>query len=217
MASMAFFKFYPDDYDAATAHLTLEEDGAYMRLLRLCWRSPGCSIPNDPKWIQRKMRVSAEDYERIVAPIIAEFFHSSGARIASNRLSSEWQAASKTSVKHSEAGRKGGLATQRKNKEKVSSQAKATLKQQVQATLKHTRYQKPEEEDYTSSSGFKEGDDIANGTPTLADLEAKATSLAEQIKSGKSYLCTNISAVEARNLIAKGMVSEADCQKVGVL
>ena len=36
-----YFPLYIADYDSKTAHLTLEEDGAYLRLLRLCWRTPG--------------------------------------------------------------------------------------------------------------------------------------------------------------------------------
>ena len=70
---------FVDDYEAATAHLTLEEDGAYMRLLRLCWRTPGCSIPDDHAWIRRRMRATEEQYETVIKPLIKEFFVRDGA------------------------------------------------------------------------------------------------------------------------------------------
>ncbi|MCP5097247.1 MAG: YdaU family protein, partial [Chloroflexi bacterium] len=35
--SLPYFPMYPTDFEADTSHLTLEEDGAYNRLLRLMW------------------------------------------------------------------------------------------------------------------------------------------------------------------------------------
>jgi uncharacterized protein YdaU (DUF1376 family) len=99
---------YCGDYEADTAHLTIEEDGAYMRLLRLCWRSPGCCVPNDPGWIMRKMRVDAETYDRIVGPVISEFFQVEKAKVYSPRLSAEHARISDTFEKRSAAGKKGG-------------------------------------------------------------------------------------------------------------
>jgi uncharacterized protein YdaU (DUF1376 family) len=72
--SLAYFPLYPADYEADTSHLTLEEDGAYSRLLRLCWLTPGCSIPDEPEWIMRRMRVDADTYARVVAVVLGEFF-----------------------------------------------------------------------------------------------------------------------------------------------
>lgn len=69
-----YIPLYVDDYEAATAHLTPEEDGVYNRLLRLSWRTQGCSLPNDPAWIARKIRLSADDFERVCRPILGEFF-----------------------------------------------------------------------------------------------------------------------------------------------
>jgi uncharacterized protein YdaU (DUF1376 family) len=52
--SLPYFPMYPSDFEAKTSHLTLLEDGAYNRLLRLCWMTPGCSIPADEAWIMRR-------------------------------------------------------------------------------------------------------------------------------------------------------------------
>lgn len=114
---------FVDDYEAATAHLSLEEDGAYMRLLRLCWRTPGCSIPADPAWIMRKLRVDEATYDRVVAPIIKEFFRCSRARIYQKRLVQEFAYVESLSKVRKEAGKRGGINRALKNNEKLSSKA----------------------------------------------------------------------------------------------
>lgn len=81
--SLPFFNLYPRDFEADTSHLTLEEDGAYNRLIRLCWMTPGCSLPDDDAWIMRRMRVDAETFERVVRVVLDEFFTRSGGRVSS--------------------------------------------------------------------------------------------------------------------------------------
>lgn len=84
--SVPYYPMYPADFEADTSHLTLEEDGAYNRLLRLCWMTPGCSLPDDPAWIARRMRLTISEYERVVEPLISEFFRRKGGRISSPLL-----------------------------------------------------------------------------------------------------------------------------------
>jgi uncharacterized protein YdaU (DUF1376 family) len=114
---------FVDDYEAATAHLSLEEDGVYMRLLRLCWRQSQCTIPDDPTWIMRHMRVDQEAYERAVVPIIGEFFSRSRGRIFQKRLRDEFGYVNKAIRDRKEAGKKGGLAKARKNNKSDASKA----------------------------------------------------------------------------------------------
>lgn len=116
--SLAYFPFYPTDFEAKTSHLTLEEDGAYNRLLRLMWMTPGCSLPDDNAWIMRRMRVDMETYHRIVLPLINEFMRRKGGRIYSQRLQEEWQKASESHRRLSEAGKKGGRPKAIENKQK---------------------------------------------------------------------------------------------------
>lgn len=119
--SPPYIPLYVDDYDAATSHLTAEEDGIYGRLLRLCWRTPGCSIPAEAAWIARKIRLNQDDYERIARPVIEEFFTVSRGRMTQKRLREEWlKYVDKTRVR-SEAGRKGGLSKSQKTKNIVPS------------------------------------------------------------------------------------------------
>jgi uncharacterized protein YdaU (DUF1376 family) len=128
--SIPYMPLYVQDYEADTAHLSPEEDGIYMRLLRLCWRTPGCSIPADEAWIARMLRVSPEYAAERVVPIIAEFFKQEKGRLFSPRLQREYERVRETSMKRSVAGKKGGRpAKPLKNNETIKSPAKANEKQ----------------------------------------------------------------------------------------
>lgn len=128
--SIPYIPLYVADYEADTAHLTLEEDGAYMRLLRLCWRTPGCAIPDDPAWIMRRMRCSADEFHRVVRPILDEFFSTEKARLFSPRLRAELERIEDTSRKRSAAGKMGGRPAKALKK-------RATDKSPAKANGKH--------------------------------------------------------------------------------
>lgn len=117
--SLPYFPMYPADFEADTSHLTLEEDGAYNRLLRLMWMTPGCSLPDDVAWITRRLRVTPEIYERVIAPLLVEFFKRSNGRIFSPRLRKEWEKVDETSRRRSEAGKKGGRPKATENKQET--------------------------------------------------------------------------------------------------
>lgn len=118
--AMPYFPMYPADFEADTSHLTLEEDGAYNRLLRLMWLTPGCSIPDDEAWIIRRMRLDHVTFSRVVAPLIEEFLSRRNGRIFSDRLQREFKKADETSRKRSNAGKRGGRpqATENKGKDR---------------------------------------------------------------------------------------------------
>jgi len=130
MSQLPYFPLYPTDFEADTSHLTLEEDGAYNRLLRLMWMTPGCSLPDDDAWLMRRMRCDAETFGRVVLPVIAEFFTRAKGRVFSPRLMREFDAASSTHTKRVESGKKGGRKPkQLENNETDESRAKAGPKQ----------------------------------------------------------------------------------------
>ncbi len=123
MTDIPTLPLFIDDFDAATTHLTMEEDGAYNRLMRLCWRTSGCSIPDDPTWICRHMRINMDDFERVVAPIINEFFKRQRGRVYQKRLRAEFRYVSARVQARKDAGKKGGDAKARKTNEINSSKA----------------------------------------------------------------------------------------------
>ena len=120
---------YPTDFEADTSHLSLEEDGAYNRLLRLMWMNPGCTLPDDDAWIMRRMRIDPETYKTVVCVIIDEFFERKNGRVSNARLCLEFASAKDKHKKRVEAGKKGGRNKSLKNKETGSSNALAKPKQ----------------------------------------------------------------------------------------
>ncbi len=89
MADYPALPLWTDASLADTGHLTFEEHGAYLRLLILMWRAPECRVPNDPAWIARHLQIDAETYDRVVAPVVAEFCKNSGNFLTQKRLKKE--------------------------------------------------------------------------------------------------------------------------------
>lgn len=127
--SLAYFNLYPTDFEADTSHLTLEEDGAYNRLLRLCWMTQGCSLPDDDAWIMRRMRVDEETFTRVVKVVLDEFFVRRSGRVSNARLAREFSTTSEAHKKRVLAGKMGGEAKALKSNKKTPSNAKAMLYQ----------------------------------------------------------------------------------------
>lgn len=107
---------YIDDYEAATAHLTMLEDGAYMRLLRLCWRTPKCKLPNDEGWIFRKVRALNDEEKQAVRLVLAEFFTTGKGRVWSKRLLAVFLQKVEAHQNKIEAAEKARAAKQLKSK-----------------------------------------------------------------------------------------------------
>ena len=154
--SLPYFNLYPRDFEADTSHLSLEEDGAYNRLLRLCWMTPGCSLPDDDAWIMRRMRVDQETYDRVVRVVLAEFFVRKSGRVSNARIAREYDQASTSHEKRVLAGKSGGKAKALKTNKTDTSNATAIPKQP-----------EPEPEPEESSS-------VANATDSDAVDPAKA-------------------------------------------
>lgn len=106
--SLAYFPLYPADFEADTSHLTLVEDGAYNRLLRLCWMTPGCSLPDDETWIFRRMRARDDAEKEAIRTVLNEFFKREKARVFNPRLSDISRETEIKSKVARENGKKGG-------------------------------------------------------------------------------------------------------------
>ena len=87
--SLPYFPMYPTDFEAKTSHLSIAEDGAYNRLLRICWMTPGCSMPADEAWIMRRARAVSEADQEAVRAILSEFFTIEKGRYSNARLTRE--------------------------------------------------------------------------------------------------------------------------------
>ena len=165
--NMPALPLFVDDYEAATAHLSLAEDGAYMRLLRLCWRQTEKTIPADDEWIRRKMRVDKSTYGRVVKPILEEFFTRRRGRLFQKRLVSESVFLDELKQVRSAAGKLGGAASALKRRQKRGS--KATSKHAANGEAKsnphtHTHIKpplSPLEKPTTNGSGGEDLETVA--------------------------------------------------------
>ena len=127
--SLAYFPMYPDDFEADTAHLTLAEDGAYNRLLRLCWRTPSCSIPTDMEWIYRRMRAANDADKAVIDTVLSEFFTVEKGRFFNARLLREHNASVSRHDAAVKNGKKGGRPPKSlKNNDKDESSGLANQK-----------------------------------------------------------------------------------------
>ena len=138
MSDLPSMPLFVDDFEAHTNHLTLEEDGAYNRLLRLCWRQSECSVPDDRAWIMRRMRCDAATYDRLVQPIIEEFFTRSDGRIWQKRQRREHAYVLNKIDARKQAGSKGGKAKALKTKKTDASKTTNLPEQNSSKTLAPT-------------------------------------------------------------------------------
>ncbi len=127
--SLPYFPMFPTDFEADTSHLTLAEDGAYNRLLRLAWMTPGCSLPDDDAWILRRMRCHSDEDCAVVVGVIDEFFTRANGRVSNARLTREFEKSNDAHEKRVSAGSRGGKAKALKTKKTVASNAVAKPKQ----------------------------------------------------------------------------------------
>ena len=201
---------YPDDFEADTAHLSLAEDGAYNRLLRLQWRSPGCKIPNDRPWIMRKMRATTDADQAVVETVLGEFFAKKGGKIFSARLLKEWVQACDAHEKRILAGSKGGRAKALKNNNNTPTNAIAMLKQPEP---------EPEPEPYSKKEGgggsARDGEISSNsGEATFRENLLTAIGvdpISGMIGRGGSRIGTQADMIEAHRWITDLGLTEAEC------
>ena len=91
MAEKPYMKFWVGDYLTKTHHLSVQEHGAYVRLLMEAWATPTCSLPDDPAWIKRRLHVTDDEFDEFVKPIIDEFWTKEVHRIFQKRQRKEFE------------------------------------------------------------------------------------------------------------------------------
>lgn len=119
--SLPFFAMFPKDFEAKTSHLTLEEDGAYNRLLRLQWMTAKCKLPNDDQWIIRRMRINQDIFDRIVVGVLDEFFVRKRTGLYNAKLLEVYEKTCDLKNKRKKSGKTGGDAKALNLKKKKSS------------------------------------------------------------------------------------------------
>lgn len=69
-----YYEHHIGDYDSATAHLSMLEDGCYSRLLRVYYRTES-PLPADEAQVCRLVRAATKPERAIVSALLKEFFH----------------------------------------------------------------------------------------------------------------------------------------------
>lgn len=146
---LPYYKRFPKDYlsDENVAVMSLEEEGAYNRLMDYCWLQG--SIPNDVDRLASMCRVSPEKMGALW-PAIRPCFDASdeSGRLAHPRMDRERRQALNRKKKLSEAGKKGARVRDENREKRVPGKpadykaSQATLKPglgQDEATLKHSQ------------------------------------------------------------------------------
>lgn len=75
MAEFPALPLFTDAYLSDThPGLTLEQHGAYLLLMMLAWRRPGCTLPNDDRWIKGKLGVHGNKWNWLRATVLERFW-----------------------------------------------------------------------------------------------------------------------------------------------
>lgn len=133
----AYMPVFVGDYLRDTMHLSLEEHGAYLKLLFIMWGQGHGRLPNDPTRLARMVGCDRAEFDR-VWPALVEFFEVDvgGAFISQGRLVHELEAARNRKRTASENGKKGAVEKARRSGAQATQQA--TLVATPQATLAAT-------------------------------------------------------------------------------
>lgn len=79
---------FGDAYMADTTHLSLEEDGAYLRLMMIAWRLPDCALPDDDTRLARMLKITPGRWAKL-KPVIMSFWNLGDKGWQQARLSKE--------------------------------------------------------------------------------------------------------------------------------
>jgi uncharacterized protein YdaU (DUF1376 family) len=85
---MNFYKHHIGDYAAATAHLSILEDGVFRRLLTIYYRDEK-PLPADMKTLQRLVGARSKDEREAVVDVVGEFFALDGEVYRNKRCDEE--------------------------------------------------------------------------------------------------------------------------------
>lgn len=111
MASLPYMQFYVADYLADTAHLSIEEHGAYMLLLMNYWQR-GKPLDNRNGRLAHVLRVSNDRWNELET-VLSEFFEIDGDSWIHHRVERELEHVRRQQNQRSAAGRASAKA--RKN------------------------------------------------------------------------------------------------------
>lgn len=109
MAEFPALPLFTDAYLGDTTHLNTFEHGAYLLLLIVSWRSPGCCLPDDDALLARYTRMTRDKWRKI-RPTLAPFFTIDEGFWHQARLQNELQHLQSRRKQQVEAGNASAIA-----------------------------------------------------------------------------------------------------------
>lgn len=133
MAEFPALPLWTDAYLGDTTHLTTFEHGAYLLLLMVAWRSPGCCLPDDDILLSRYTRMTRDKWRK-TRPILASFFDIRDGVWRQRRLSDEFQLLQSKRKQQSEAGNASAKAKLLKRANRASTDVDDPLQRTANET-----------------------------------------------------------------------------------
>ena len=114
MAEFPSMPLYTDAYLGDTQHLTLEEHGAYLKLLIIAWRTADCSLPADDKRLATMLGITPKKWGKL-KPAIVDFFDEREGKYKQKKLTKVRRAVEESREQKRYAGEASAKARALKN------------------------------------------------------------------------------------------------------
>jgi uncharacterized protein YdaU (DUF1376 family) len=133
MAEFPALPLFTDAYLGDTTHLSTFEHGAYLLLLMVSWRSPGCCVPDDDALLARYTRMTRDKWRK-VRPILEPFFTIEDGHWHQARLQNELQHLQSRREQQVAAGNASAIAKSLKRGNRASTPVGKPLKRTANET-----------------------------------------------------------------------------------
>jgi len=155
--------FYIGDYLADTMHLTRDQHGAYVLLIFAYWRRGG-PLPDDDNQLAAIVRATANEWRKLLRPVIIAFFQVAGGLWRHKRIDAEIAKA----VSNNEERRKAGAKGAAKRWQTDSSAIAEPLANASQNDAPSQPQSQPERESPTPSLGAARANGAVNRAKPLS-------------------------------------------------
>jgi uncharacterized protein YdaU (DUF1376 family) len=130
MAEFPALPLFTDAYLGDTTHLSTMEHGAYLLLLIVSWRSPGCRLPDNDTMLARYTRMTLDKWRK-AKPILAPFFQIRDGFWHQARLQDEFQHLQSRKEQQRKAGNASAEAKALKRNNRGSTPVGLPLQREV--------------------------------------------------------------------------------------
>jgi uncharacterized protein YdaU (DUF1376 family) len=133
LAEFPALPLFTDAYLGDTTHLSTLEHGAYLLLLMVSWRTPGCCVPDDDALLARYTRMTRDKWRK-VRPILEPFFSIADGFWHQARLQNELQHLQSRREQQVAAGNASAIAKSLKRGKRPSTPVGQPLQRPVNET-----------------------------------------------------------------------------------